>query len=175
MIYFTADCHFNHKKIIELMHRPFSSIGEMNTTIINAWNKKVKKDDEIYVLGDFCWSDGWHKDKSLLDSLNGRKTLILGNHDRFTNHARTNSWFEIANYKEIFIDNYRVVLFHYPILEWNEAYKNSVHLHGHTHGTVNLREYQTRHGNKQCYDVGMDFNDFVPLSWEELKVKLMLN
>ncbi len=48
----TSDMHFNHAKIIEYCDRPFETTEEMNEIIIRNWNKKIKKKDIVYVLGD---------------------------------------------------------------------------------------------------------------------------
>lgn len=52
-VYFIADLHFGHANIIEYCNRPFQSVEEMNEFMIQQWNKKVKKDDKVFVLGDF--------------------------------------------------------------------------------------------------------------------------
>ena len=52
----------------------------MNKVLIKNWNNTVKKEDRIFVLGDFCLS-GKNKIIEIGKQLNGRKTLILGNHD----------------------------------------------------------------------------------------------
>lgn len=41
--YIISDTHFNHKNIINYCNRPFRDINEMNNTIIDNWNKSVKK------------------------------------------------------------------------------------------------------------------------------------
>ena len=55
MIYLTSDLHFNHENILryEPESRPFTSIKEMNETLIRNWNNVVKVTDTLYVLGDF--------------------------------------------------------------------------------------------------------------------------
>ena len=54
----------------------------MNGGLISQWNKKVRKNDEVVILGDFSIDKG-EKTNELLCRLNGRKYLIIGNHDRF--------------------------------------------------------------------------------------------
>ena len=58
MKYYTSDIHFGHNKIIDFEKRPFKSIEEMDNTIINNWNNKVKSTDEVYILGDFAFYKG---------------------------------------------------------------------------------------------------------------------
>src|SRR4030066_28737 len=57
-IFFTADTHFNHANIIHYCRRPFSSIKEMNETLIAKWNAGMGKGDLVYHLGDFAWESG---------------------------------------------------------------------------------------------------------------------
>ena len=79
-IWVTSDTHFNHANIIKYCNRPFSSVEEMNETIIANWNKVVSERDIVYHLGDFALGD-----KSLIPNilrrLNGCIKVIMGNHD----------------------------------------------------------------------------------------------
>ena len=79
-IFVTADTHFNHENIIKYCNRPFKDVNEMNEVIINNWNSVVSKDDIIYHIGDYGFGT---KDelKEIFDKLNGKKYLIMGNHD----------------------------------------------------------------------------------------------
>jgi len=53
--WFTADFHLGHANIIKYCERPFRNVLEMNRTIIKKHNERVKKDDIVYFLGDFCF------------------------------------------------------------------------------------------------------------------------
>ena len=53
--FFISDCHFGHKNIIKYCNRPYFSVEEMNEDIISKWNKKVAKNDLIYIIGDLFY------------------------------------------------------------------------------------------------------------------------
>jgi calcineurin-like phosphoesterase family protein len=112
MKYYIADLHLDHANIIRLCNRPFETIGEMNATIIEKWNKRVTDKDEVYVLGDFSWAKGEQTNK-FLDQLNGYKYLIRGNHDYFLDDKDFDRskfrW--IKDYEVIKDEGYNIVLF----------------------------------------------------------------
>lgn len=80
MRFFTSDLHFYHKNVIEFCKRPWLDNLAMNQGLIENWNRTVGVDDEIFILGDmfFC---GTNRAKEIMQRLNGKKFLILGNHD----------------------------------------------------------------------------------------------
>ena len=86
-IFVISDTHFFHKNILtfknkdgELIRPGFSSVEEMNETIIDNWNKTVNDEDVIYHLGDFTFGSN-NRIKDVAPRLKGRKRLLLGNHD----------------------------------------------------------------------------------------------
>lgn len=93
MTYYIADTHFGHENIIEMCNRPFSNIDEMNSVMINRWNKKVKGNDTIYVIGDMFFRCG--EPELILKQLKGKKRLLIGNHD--------GSWMTKLNASEYFV------------------------------------------------------------------------
>ena len=76
---FISDLHFGY--INMAIHRGFNSIEEHDNHIIREWNKVVRSPKDLtYILGDITMekpNDYWK-----LNLLNGRKIVILGNHDR---------------------------------------------------------------------------------------------
>ena len=50
--FFIADTHFGHSEIMNYENRPFSSVEEMDNTIISNWNSVVSDNDKVFVLGD---------------------------------------------------------------------------------------------------------------------------
>ena len=91
MKYFTADTHFYHKNIIKYCGRPFSSVEEMNETMINNWNSVVGTEDLVYILGDFCFKNA--------DEDEWPEVLAIHGHYHRDLAIRRNEWSRI---KEIY-------------------------------------------------------------------------
>ncbi|MDR1220438.1 MAG: metallophosphoesterase, partial [Treponema sp.] len=121
MIFFTADTHFNHSNIINLCGRPFSNVIQMNESLIKNWNSCVNDNDEIYILGDFLFKGNGLEADNIIKRLNGKKYLVKGNHDKFIDDKNFNKknfeW--ISDYYVLHYQKIKIVLFHYPIFEWD--------------------------------------------------------
>lgn len=88
----------------------------MNETIISNWNNTVGQDDIVFHLGDFCLggSAEWTK---ILDRLNGKIYLIMGNHDLKNIRQGYIDRFEyVAMQMHIEIGKQKIYLNHYPFL-----------------------------------------------------------
>lgn len=85
MRFFSSDHHFFHRNILkyEAQARPFTTLEEMHHHLITAWNTVVSADDEVFYLGDFAMASRRQQAQvaEIVKQLNGRKTLIRGNHD----------------------------------------------------------------------------------------------
>ena len=173
MIWFTSDTHFFHRNSIFHNNRPYKTVEEMNENLIKNWNRCVKSTDEIYHLGDFSWKTSPTMMKELLEKLNGKKHLILGNHDNEKMIQHLNMFESVTNYKRILLDGYRVILFHYPIADFDCMYHKSIHLYGHVHNNPCLIDMLDKE-KYYAYNVGVDTNNYQPISFEEIKIKLNL-
>lgn len=167
-LFFTADHHFGHKKILAYSSRPFASLEEMDETMITRWNEVVGVDDEVYHLGDVgLYSSG--KLRQILQRLNGKIYLIRGNHEKAAEACHTRfEW--IKDYYELVVpdpDHERgqqlVVLLHYAMRTWNTHHWGSYHLYGHSHGTL------PDDPHARSFDVGVDCHNFYPLSYAQVK------
>ena len=168
MIFFTADLHLGHANVIQYCNRPFESADEMDEALIQNWNNTVKPRDEVYILGDFTMGSP-AKAHGYLTRLKGRKYFIRGNHDRFLKgFAPYESDFEwIKEYHVLKIEGHRLVLFHYPILEWDQFYRGSIHCFGHVHNSEKSAE-RLALLTGPAFNVGVDVNDFRPVSLIEI-------
>ena len=83
MRYYIADCHFFHNSLNYQMDcRGFADAEEMNAYMIGQWNKKVRWNDEVVILGDFSLGKADETNK-VLEQLKGILCLVEGNHDQF--------------------------------------------------------------------------------------------
>lgn len=176
-IWFTSDTHFGHKNILTFCERPFNSVEEMDEYLINNWNSKVGKDDVVFHLGDFAFASNkrWQE---LIYKLNGKIYLILGNHDitRWPGTYTMQLFDRVENQMMLKIDNkYKVYLNHFPFLCYDGTYRNpedcTIQLHGHVHervGGIGKDDQRLQYRFPYQYDVGVDNNNFYPISWEEI-------
>ena len=67
----------------------------------------------------------------------------------------------VSHYKEISIDKNLFILSHYAMRIWNKSHHNSIHLYGHSHGTL-----EDNYGLSM--DVGVDTNNLKPYSYSEI-------
>ena len=81
----TSDCHWGHENIIKYCGRPFKNGEHMHKTLIRNWNERVKPEDTVYHLGDWCFKGGQEGSKTKAqiweDKLNGKVIHVIGNHD----------------------------------------------------------------------------------------------
>jgi len=155
MVWFTADEHYFHENIIKYCNRPFHSIHYMNADLVKYHNEVVGEEDIVFHLGDFSFGDK-EKTQSIIDLLNGKyHHFVKGSHDNWLND-------DIENIFEVNIDGHHIVLCHYAMRVWPRSHYNSWHLFGHSHGR--LREIYGK-----SMDVGVDCNQFRPISFLEVK------
>lgn len=148
----------------------------MNETMITNWNNKVGKHDIVFHLGDFAFC-GSKEYNELLSRLNGKIYLIKGNHDNKNLRQGYSKLFaDIQEQMTICIGKYSVYLNHYPFLCFTGSYHDHVlqlfgHVHSGPHCTVKDLK-RLKYLYKSQYDVGVDNNNFTPVSWEEIIQKI---
>jgi calcineurin-like phosphoesterase family protein len=153
--YVTSDLHFGHKNIMTFCPvtraRFRNDVDYMNNAMVEEWNARVNPEDTVYILGDVAFMSGSDAGR-MVNRLNGTKILIEGNHDRKTLQDQTfrSAFAEVHKYLQVVHDGHRIVMFHYPILEWDQMHRGALHFYGHLHGGKSgLEQYR-------AFDVGMD-------------------
>ena len=182
-IYFVSDLHFGHKNILEFCKRPFENVEDMNQKMIDNWNNKVPKNGLVYCLGDFCWG-GYQLWKQIREQLNGDIILIKGNHDIKNLTPQAVGLFKhVAQQMRIEIEGRKIWLNHFPLLCYSGVYRDFNGLEYDLFGHVHLSNHKERNTGRDCdrcfqmlfptqYDVGVDFNEFAPISWKEVDERI---
>ena len=183
MVFYISDLHIGHANVIKFDERPFADVTEMNRTIIENWNSRVKANDTVYILGEFIWA----KEKDwpfYVAALSGNKVLIRGNHDPRQFSAATKRLFQdITNLKEIKDSGRHVVMCHYPIPFFRAGFSpTSFMLYGHVHQTkeyeylkemrkviqANASGYGTPSGNFINVGAMMPYMSYTPRTLDEI-------
>lgn len=178
MIFYIADWHYNHPNILSYDNRPFKTVEEMDAALVERWNATVTSADTVYVLGDMFWG-GETKAVPVLDSLNGKKILIKGNHDRCKNTEFRKRFDQISGYLEITDGDRHVVLSHYPMPCFKNHFHGWYHLYGHVHNSfeANMMEHDRMLLEdlycRKCnmFNVGamMPWMDYTPRTLDEIE------
>lgn len=192
--YYVADAHFGHKNVIGLSNRPFNTVEEMNEALVENWNKRVKGNDRVYILGDLFYRfDGY---REILKRLKGKKYLILGNHDaswveeymvtkeeektqksdtlphksyRFKDMKEDlGTCFEdVSQILQITDGDVGCLLCHYPLLTYKHE-KRLFMIHGHLHSDTSDPFFHHIAENERILNAGVDINGFMPVTLSEL-------
>jgi calcineurin-like phosphoesterase family protein len=207
-IFFSSDTHFNHAGIVRGTSnwegkrgcRDFDTLEDHDNTLIKNINDVVGENDILFLLGDFSF--GSYKDRDNVENIKKYRRkinskyvhLLTGNHDQ---EIRKNVdgvqelFSSVQPYLEVSISlytreqkvkakKYQIILSHYAFRVWNNSYRGSWMLYGHSHGS--LDEFTPYNSNPQwvgdqyyvknirTMDVGVDTHpEFRPYSFAELQ------
>lgn len=160
-IWITSDTHFGHENIIKYADRPFKDVDEMDEALIENWNSVVKEGDKVYHLGDVWMSNGEKAYKNIR-RLNGKKRLVLGNHDD-ARSAPLQAFQKIYLFRSF--KEFGLMLTHMPVHEGSLIRHDEgfINLHGHIH------QRPSPEGPYRCMCV--EQTNYTPVNIEELRVK----
>ena len=156
-IFVISDTHFGHENIIRYCNRPFANAELMDECMADNWNSVVKAEDIVYHLGDVYFSGAY----SRLYNLNGRKRLILGNHDNGKDQRLQEVFQKIMVWR--MFPEFGLLLSHIPLHETvlqNSYGYNLINVHGHIH---NQDAPSDRHIN-----VSVEQINYTPTAIEDL-------
>lgn len=175
-----ADTHFRHENLLSFRGHDgnlvrgnlFDSIDQHDEYIIDQWNRYVKPNDTVYHLGDVFFKDTqWFENN--WPRLNGRKKLVVGNHDNI-NYLATDGFFEKIMMWRLMPD-FGLLLTHVPVHKDSSALWGSkdvglrkepiqlLNIHGHIH------ENPSPPGPYRC--VSVEHIDYTPINIEELRIR----
>lgn len=175
-VWFTSDTHFSHANIMKFCARPFDTVQQMNEALIKNWNETVPEDGIVFHLGDFCYG-GAAEWTNIISRLNGRIYLILGNHDMKNIRQGFMDRFEaVAQQLTIRVNEQSIILNHNPFLCYGGSYRDVWQLFGHVHSgplsNTGLDIPRLKTLFPLQYDVGVDNNDYRPVSFAEVKARI---
>ena len=164
-IFLTSDLHLCHNREFIYGPRGFTNVKDHDETIVRNWNNVVCPEDDVYILGDLMLNDN-ENGIELLKQLNGRKHIILGNHDTTVRErlyleegicVEPPNWADMLHYK-----GYHFYLSHFPAMTGNlekESLKQvTINLFGHTH-----QKEQFYQDIPFMFHVGLDSNNNTPV------------
>ena len=132
----------------------------MNEEILRRWNEKITENDTVYIVGDFALGKQ-EPTAEWVSRANGKKILILGNHDRSPRKMKELGFDEVHYHLELTTENgERWLLSHFPLpLDLIKSYKRLIHGHHHS-GPIST-------GKR--VNVCVDLWDYMPVSETEIQ------
>jgi calcineurin-like phosphoesterase family protein len=188
----TSDWHLGHQKSIMFDKRPFNDLHHMHEVLVNNYNASVQPGDVCYFLGDVGFGEAG---KKIIPRLNGKKILVLGNHDKGKARMYEMGFDLVLNGAMITIGQNIITMSHCPLRgvfreapvnQDGEVMKNfnpGDNWHGesrhdqfsfpdfgqfHLHGHVHKRPGNDVILGKQ-WDIGVVGNNYTPVSFRRIE------
>ena len=161
-IFLIGDTHFGDDIIVRLENRPFKDAKEQTDSIVENWNRVVKENDIVYVLGDFIHvgCDVYHMEQAR--KLNGIKYLIRGNHDTESDEFYINE----CGFRKVY--DHPVIVDDFWIFSHEPMYINKyfpyADIFGHVHGNPAYATFSSRH-----YCICVERTEYTPITFETVK------
>lgn len=178
-LFFTSDTHFGHKNVIAYCNRPYADVDAQTEGLISNWNSVVPPESEVFHMGDFSLSKA--QVPLVVPRLNGKITLIAGNHDeagpiKHMSEKKRQYWrykfmewgFSDVKFEhELLLGGHRFKMSHFPYTPHDERYPELLPrdegdwlLHGHVHQSWKV--------NGRQINVGVDVWDLRPVKFKQI-------
>lgn len=174
-LWFSADMHHGHRRIIEYENRPFTGLDDMHEVMCSRFNRVTVPGDVLYHLGDFCFYNAGSQGQGQSLSPAGYEAMIAcrifhirGNHDT-KGIARHAPDYAVINYS-----GYRILMVHDPEV----AFVNPLFLTqsvdlvlcGHVHSKWKSRFLAPQADTPRIpfVNVGVDVWDYAPVSMKQI-------
>ena len=165
--WFTSDTHYGHKNILqyEKEARPFETIEEMHEVLIHNWNSVVAPADIVYHLGDFCFGRGNIRHAG---RLNGKKRLVLGNHDVYQSHDYLLYFDKLYGVK--FWE--QCILSHMPVHPRHLGSRWFVNVHGHLHSNNVMIPNHKIIEDMSYFNVSVEQHNLTPVNADVIRARI---
>jgi calcineurin-like phosphoesterase family protein len=177
-IWFISDTHFNHSNILtfkdndgNLIRPDFKDVDHMNQTMVDNWNQLVKPQDKIYHLGDVSFGNA-KRMTDILARLNGKKRLIMGNHDTYDIQSYAAHFQKIGSWRQFKDMPIPFICSHYPLHDDALYGRNTVfNVHGHIHQRV-VTKKDTNVPDKRYINICVEKTNYSPVHIDDLLKKM---
>jgi len=161
--FFISDTHFGHANILTFKNsnsgspmRVFKDVEEMDEHMVTQWNSVVRPCDRVYHLGDVVMN---RKFLPIVERLNGKKVLIMGNHDIFGSKEYLKYFEDVRAYK--IFPKERIICSHIPV--YSEVFPRwELNVHGHLHDN-NVKEFSEKYLN-----VSVEQINYTPIAFDTI-------
>lgn len=166
-IWYTADNHFHSGKK-NLFYRPFETVEEMDSTMLENIVNTVRSGDTLFFCGDvgavMC------PPIDILKKIRCHKILIVGNNDdKYRGKVKQDFmdcfdkvWY---GYRMVYDHNVdkRIMLSHFPLASWEGSRDGVPQFYGHLHSRKD-DGYEQMTQIPNVYNIGVDVRDYFPKS-----------
>lgn len=163
----TSDPHFGHSGVCRFLNsdgsklRPWDNPDDMDEALVSNWNSVVSPKDRVYCLGDVVIN---RRCLPTIGRLNGRKILILGNHDIFRSKEYLEYFDDLRAYWPL--DGF--MMSHIP-MHPDSLYRWKANIHGHLHSNRVLKADGTI--DPKYISVCVEQTNWTPIDFEEIRSK----
>lgn len=171
-IFFSSDLHLGHENLRTFRNQIHSTshteVSDVDQWLLNNWNSKVRHKDITWILGDVAWSKS---DLEWLHLFNGRKKLILGNHDTEMKDMTIHDYLPYFESIHGIHKKYGFVMSHAPIHpnEIQPQYRWTHNVHGHIHHPDQCIE------DPRYINVNTDVRNGMPVHLDEIRTEINAN
>ncbi len=163
---FYSDPHLGHANIIKYCSRPFENVDDMNDALVANYNHLIGAGDTVLWVGDCFFKGNSEKYQHILGKMNGRKLLIVGNHDQ-GDGAMSRMGFDLVMKEAVInINGITCRVSHYPYdgpqgmadkhaIRRPIKHSGEILLHGHNHSKSKIT-------GPRSINIGVDAWDFCP-------------
>lgn len=142
------------------------SLEKMNIELVKRWNERVKPEDTVFNLGDFCFKSANKRGNGISTpakvwegKLKGKIIHIKGNHDKNNSNKTVIQRIVIA------MGGHRINLVHNPeMVDVNY----SINFVGHIHKNWKIKRIRRGWQFTDAINVGVDVWDYRPISLNEI-------
>lgn len=166
-----SDTHFGHAGVCKFLApdgksklRPWDTPEEMDEAMVKLWNDTVGPKDVVWHLGDVVIN---RKALPILDRLNGRKKLVMGNHDIFKASDYLKYFEDVKGWHKL--DEF--ALSHIPLHPKSVARWAKGNIHGHLHANKVMKGWLFKKPDLRYTCVCVEQTGFKPIDFEEIRSK----